>query len=81
MSDTITIPNPPTTKAEAIACFTALGAAIKVAFEATEANPEWVGGASRTLAAIHSELNRAGYKLEDIFGVPDGEFGAGGTGK
>lgn len=76
----LTLPLPPTTKAEAIQCFTVLGAAVKAAMEATEANPIWVGGSVRTLHAVHNELNRAGYKLEDLFGVADNTFSAGGGG-
>ena len=78
---TINIPNPPTTKAEAIACFTALGQALRTAMQATEANVGWVGDAERTLLRAHGDLNRGGYLLEDLFGVADDTFGAGGTSK
>lgn len=81
MSQIITIPNPPTTKAEAIECFTKIGLALKQTMEAAEANPDWVMGATRTLIRAHKELNNAGYLLEELFGVPEGTFGAGGTNK
>jgi hypothetical protein len=81
MTQTITIPNPPTSKTEAIACFTALGQALKVAMIATEDNIEWVNYAKRSLLRAHGDLNRGGYLLEDLFGVPDDTFGAGGGNK
>lgn len=78
---TITIPLPPTTKAEAIEGFTVLGAALKTYMETSEANLEWVDHHKRTLFKAHRELNSAGYLLEDLFGVPDNTFSAGGGNK
>lgn len=77
----IAIPNPPSSKEDAIACFTALGTAIKLTMETVEANPDWVNGATRLLAQAHKDLNRGGYVLEELFGQPEGTFGAGGTSK
>ncbi len=80
MPQPITIPPAPSTKEEAIAGFTVIGAALKAYMEATEANPDWVMGAIRTVFGAHRDLNRAGYLLEEAFGVPDNTFSAGGGG-
>lgn len=81
MSQTTTIPNPPTTKAEAITCLAVLGLSLKETMGAIEANPEWVNGSVRTLLRAHGDLNRGGYLLEELFGVSEGTFGAGGNNK
>lgn len=80
-NELFSIPNPPTNKEEAIQCLTALGNALKATMEAIEANPGWVNFASRTLLRAHKDLNSGGYLLEELFGQPEGTFGAGGTGK
>lgn len=78
---TIQIPNPPRSKEDAIACLTAIGQALKTTMLTIEANPAWVNNAVRVLQSAHGDLDRGGYKLEDLFGVPDETFGAGGGGK
>ena len=79
MTETLTIPNPPTSPAEAIACFTALGQALKTTMEAVEANPSWFGHV-RSVKRAHRLLDEAGYLLEDLTGVPPETYGAGGGG-
>lgn len=74
----MTIPAP-TSAAEAIAQLTKEGNDLKVTVNTMEANPEWFGHV-RTLKRAHRLLDEAGYLLEDMTGVPDGTYGAGGGG-
>lgn len=80
-NELFSIPNPPTNKEEAIQCLTALGNALKLTMETIEANPTWVNFATRTLIRAHKDLNSGGYLLEELFGVPENTFGAGGGNK
>lgn len=79
---TITLIDPPTGPADVIANFTALGLALKSNVEATEAHVEtWFPGKRYKLFLAHWLLDKGGYSLEDVCGVPDTTFGAGGSGK
>jgi len=83
----ISIPNPPASLADCITLLTVGGVdCLKPAFTEAEAiwGPEGTSpdpAKYRRAKHIHSLLNTAGYLAEDLFGVPDGTFGAGGGGK
>ncbi len=69
----------PTSVADCIALLTIGGIeCIKPAVNWLEANEP---SHKSTYKHAHELLNRAGYLLEEALGVPDGTFGAGGSGK
>ena len=79
----MTIPDPhlpaPTSVDDCIALLTIGGIeAIKPAVNWLETNGAPHQG---KIKIAHYLLNQAGYLLEEALGVPDGTFGAGGTGK
>lgn len=78
---TITNPNwpAPTSMADCIALFTYSGAGIKAGLEWIEANQPTLEPLK--VARAHGLLDRGGYIMEDVCGVPDGTFSAGGGNK
>lgn len=70
----------PASRADAIELFTIGGIeCVRPAIRWMEANDD--PGNRHKWERIHEALNKIGYEVEELCGVPDGTFGAGGTGK
>lgn len=74
--------NPPTSRQDVIDQLTQEGNDLKVTVNTAEQNIEaWFPGERFKFGLAHWLLNSAGYILENACGVPEGKFGAGGSGK
>lgn len=73
------VPAPPASIEDVRAQLHVAGLTIKQCLAWLEGNEPYSRDPQIEMA--HGLLNRAGYKLEDATGVPDGYYGAGGTSK